>query len=283
MGKKYARRRTKKSQLIKNGEAKGEGMKKKYIISWGGGVNSTGIIAMIKLGMLPEFTKENSYIISADTGAEYPHFYEQTSKCFHPMSEEGWVCKVLSPRRNQEFYSGRCQNKGLMDYCFENTVMPSRVNRWCTMEYKSKPIKKFRESLDCETMLVLGIGFDEQHRAKARYAHDTYYPLIKHEINREKCSQLAEQAGLPEPQKTGCWFCPYQRKSQWLNLYTNHREMFDKAQSLEDNARTKYKGKEYFFIRDLRLTEQIKKWQSKMDCKQDKFDFALDQHCFCAD
>ena len=129
----------------------------------------------------------------------------------------------------------------------------------------------------------MGIGADEKHRAKARYAKDTYYPLIEHEIDRDKCLELAKQAGLPEPQKTGCWMCPYQRKAQWLNLYVKHKDLFDKAQELEDTAREKYQGKAYYFIRDLRLTEQIKKWQSKMDCKQDKFDFALDQHCFCAD
>lgn len=255
----------------------------KYIFSWGGGVNSTGILAMIKLGILPELNKENTYIISADTCVEYPHFYEHTSKCLHPMSKDGWLCKVLSPYKNQDYYSKRCQEKGLMEYCLENTVMPSRVNRWCTMEYKSKPIKKFRESLNEDSTLVLGIGFDEQHRAKARYAHDTYYPLIEHKINREKCLELAKQENLPEPQKTGCWICPYQRKSQWLNLYINHKDMFNQAQVLEDTARIKYQGKAYFFIRDLRLTEQMKKWQSRMDCKQEKFDFALDQHCFCAD
>jgi len=255
----------------------------KYIISWGGGVNSTGILAMMKLGMLPEFTKENSYFVSADTCAEYPHYYEHTNRCLSPMAKDGWKVKIISPHKNPELYSGIFQNKGLMEYCFEKTVMPSRVNRWCTMEYKSKPIKKFRDSLNKKTTLVLGIGFDERHRAKARYAEDTFYPLIEHEINREKCLELSSKAGLPVAQKTGCWFCPYQRKSQWLNLHVNHRDLFDKAQKLEDNAQQKYKGKAYFLVRDLRLTEQIKKWQSKMNCKQGKFDFALDQDCFCAD
>lgn len=255
----------------------------KYLISWGGGVNSTGILAMMKLGMLPKLAKDNSIFIFADTCVEYPFFYEHTNICLSQMAKEGWEVKEVSPHKTPNLYSGIFQNKGLYEYCFENTIMPSRVNRWCTMEYKSKPIKSYRDSLGKNTILVLGIGADEKHRAKARYANDTYYPLIEENIDREKCFELAKQVGLPKPQKTGCWFCPYQRKSQWLNLYANHRGIFNKAQELEDNARIKYAGKAYYFIRNLRLTEQIKKWQSKMDCKQEKFDFALDQHCFCAD
>ena len=74
---------------------------KKYIISWGGGVNSTGILAMMKLGMLPVFTKENSYIVFADTCAEMPHFYEHTNLCLSPMARDGWQVKGISPYKNQ--------------------------------------------------------------------------------------------------------------------------------------------------------------------------------------
>ena len=258
----------------------------KYIISWGGGVNSTGILAMMKLGMLPEFTKDNSVFVFADTVAEMPHFYSHTNDCLSPMARDGWKVKGLSPLRDSEFYSPRMVGLGLIDYCVKNIIMPSRVNRWCTMEYKSTPIKKYRKTLGDSTKLVLGIGHDEQHRAKARYSSTTYYPLIEHEITRAKCLELAKDAGLPESNKTGCYFCPYQRKAQWLELYINHREMFDIAQGLEDNARGKYTGKAYYFIRDIRLTEQIKKWmlKEKDKCKQQEFDeFGLAQHCFCAD
>jgi len=257
----------------------------KYIISWGGGVNSTGILAMMKLGMLPQFTKENSIFVFADTMAEMPHFYEHTNICLSSMAKEGWKVKRVHPEDTSEYYSKR-NCIGLIDYCLEKTVIPSRVNRWCTMEYKSKPIKNYRKSLDTETILILGIGADEPHRAKARYQADTLYPLIEAGVDREKCLELSKEAGLPEPKKTGCYFCPYQRKQQWLDLYHYHKDLFDIAQNIEDTARIKFKGKAYYFVRDLRLTEQIQKWKAKIkgDCKQQEFaEFELDRHCFCAD
>jgi len=259
---------------------------KKYIISWGGGVNSTGIIAMMKLGLLPEFTKENSYIVFADTGAEMPYTYEHTNRCLSPMARDGWNVKTVCPHRTPDYYTSGFQNNTLIEYCLEKTVMPSRVNRWCTMEYKSKPIRTFRDELEEDTILVLGIGADEKHRAKSRYAADTYYPLIEHDIDREKCLTLAEQAGLPLSKKSGCFMCPYQRKAQWLELYRNHKDLFEQAILLENTAREKYKGKSYFFIRDLPLQEQIDKWikKEKENCKQEEFsEFELQQNCFCAD
>lgn len=257
----------------------------RYLLSWGGGVNSTAIIAMIKLGMLPEFTKDNSYIVFADTGVEMPYTYEHTNNVLSPMAKEGWKVKTVCPHRTPEYYSERCKHKTLMEYCLQKTVMPSRVNRWCTMEYKSKPIKKFRETLG-ETILVLGISHDEQHRAKARYARDTYYPLIEHGVDRKGCIELSRKAGIYEGKKSGCSFCPYQRKAQWLELYKNHGDLFKDVERLENNAREKYKGDAYYFVRDLPIQGQIDKWikMDKSNCQQQEFkEFGLEQHCFCAD
>jgi hypothetical protein len=97
---------------------------------------------------------------------------------------------------------------------------------------------------------------------------------------------MAKEAGLNTPRKTGCYFCPYQRKAQWLELYTLHNDLFDIAQQIEDNARERFKGDAYYFVRDLRLTEQVEKWlrKEKDKCSQQEFeDFGLTQHCFCAD
>jgi 3'-phosphoadenosine 5'-phosphosulfate sulfotransferase (PAPS reductase)/FAD synthetase len=258
---------------------------KTYIFSWGGGVNSTAILAMIKLGMLPELTKDNTHIVFADTGAEMPYTYEHTSNCLQPMAKEGWVCKAISPHTYQEFYSGRCQNRGLSEYCIEKQVIPSRVNRWCTMEYKSKPIKQYRKSLNEnweEVVLILGIANDELKRAKFLGHDHTYYPLIEKSIDREGCIKLIAQAKLPTARKSGCYLCPFQGKAQWIELYRNYPEYFKKVEQIENIAREKFGGKAYYFIRDIPLKDQINKWlaKEKEECKQGDL-FELDRHCLC--
>lgn len=257
---------------------------KHYIFSWGGGVNSTAILAMIKLGMLPELTKYNTHIVFADTGAEMPYTYEHTSECLQPMARDGWKVKVLRPYQDQEFYSKR-NTITLPEYCIQKQVMPSRVNRWCTMEYKSKPIKEYRKSLNPnwqEVVLILGIASDELKRAKFLGHNHTYYPLIEKNIDRDGCIKLITQAGLPNARKSGCYLCPFQGKTQWIELYRNFPDYFSKVEQIENIAREKFKGKAYFFIRDLPLKEQINKWiaKEKEKCKQGDL-FELERHCLC--
>jgi len=258
----------------------------KYILSWGGGVNSTAILAMIKLGMLPELNKDNTCIVFADTGAEMPYTYEHTSRCLHPMTDEGWKVKVLRPWIDKEFYTPKL---GLPEYCIDKQVMPSRVNRWCTMEFKSKPIRKFRESLcsdpkkwDSEVVLILGIASDEMKRAKFLGQFHTKYPLINHNLDRKGCIELIKKAGLPEARKSGCYLCPFQGKDQWIELFSKYPEYFAKTEELENIAREKYKGDAYFFVRDLPLREQIEKWRKMKEKKcQQKELFGLERHCLC--
>ena len=243
-----------------------------YILSWGGGVNSTAILAMIKLGMLPELTKENTHIVFADTGAEMPYTYEHTTRCLVPMSQEGWKCLQISPYKYPEFYSKQIKG-GLDAYCIEKQVMPSRVNRWCTMEYKSKPIKEYRKSLNPnyqEVILILGIANDELKRAKFLGHNHTYYPLIEQKIDRQGCIDLIAKSGLPIARKSGCYLCPFQGKAQWLELYKDYPNYFAEVEKIENIARDKYKGDAYCFIRDLPVRKQIEKWlaKEKYKCRQ---------------
>ncbi len=259
-------------------------MNKTYILSWGGGVNSTAILAMIKLGMLPELTKDNTHIIFADTGAEMPYTYEHTTNCLSPMAKDGWKVKVLRPYQDQEFYSKR-NVITLPEYCKEKQVMPSRVNRWCTMEYKSKPIKEYRKNLNPnweEIVLILGIASEEMKRAKFLGMEHTYYPLIEQKIDRKGCIELIKKADLPEARKSGCYLCPFQGKFQWIELYQKYPEYFKKCEEIENIAREKFTGDAYYFIRNLPLKQQIDKWLAKIkdECKQ-KDMFELDRHCLC--
>ena len=255
-----------------------------YIFSWGGGVNSTAILAMIKLGMLPELTKENTHIVFGDTGAEMPYTYEHTTNCLQPMARDGWVVKVLNPHNQPELYSPRCQNKTLPEYCHDKQVIPSRINRWCTMEWKSNPIKNYRISLVGKnykehSIMILGIGAEEKHRARELGVRWTMYPLVDRGIDRDKCYELVEKAGLPKPRKSGCFFCPYQRKEQWIDLYKNYSELFSQAEECERWARAKFDGDGYYLRNDLPIREQIKKWARKEKCEPDLFE--LDRHCLC--
>lgn len=59
------------------------------------------------------------------------------------------------------------------------------------------------------------------------------YPLIEAEMSRQDCKDIIGRHGLPEPIKSGCFFCPYQSRRQWQQLRRQHPDLYCKALTLE--------------------------------------------------
>jgi hypothetical protein len=90
-----------------------------------------------------------------------------------------------------------------------------------------------------EFTFLLGIDAGEKHRAKA--FNDNEFPLIDLGLDRADCARLIQAAGLPMPRKSGCWFCPFQGKAEWMSLLRQHRDLFLRAEALEQNCQ-RYPG-----------------------------------------
>jgi 3'-phosphoadenosine 5'-phosphosulfate sulfotransferase (PAPS reductase)/FAD synthetase len=250
-----------------------------YIFSWGGGVNSTAILAMIKLGMLPELNKDNTHIVFADTGAEMPYTYEHTTRCLDEYAHFlGWTVKWLNPRRQPEFYYDKFAGKTLEMVCLEKGWIPSSQSRWCSVHFKRNPISNYRKNL-CgkdwkeNSCILIGYAFDEIHRARDIGFPHTMYPLIDHKLDRQGCIDLIKKAGLPVARKSGCYFCPMQSKAQWIELYKDFPDYFKKAEEIENKN-----DKGFTFIKGKKLGEKIKYWKSKTKCDDDLFQ---ERHCLC--
>ena len=72
---------------------------------------------------------------------------------------------------------------------------------------------------------------------------------------------LIESNGLKNPGKSGCWFCPFQRISQWQRLRRKHPDLFCKAIKMEEsqNAGRKERGKDkaFYFRKDVPLRDLV--------------------------
>ena len=54
---------------------------------------------------------------------------------------------------------------------------------------------------------------------------------------REECVAAIEQEGLPLPGKSSCFFCPAMKKREIRTLYHQHRDLYERAIAIEDNAK----------------------------------------------
>mgnify|MGYP003111832975 CR=1 FL=1 len=124
------------------------------------------------------------------------------------------------------------------------------LRRQCTREYKITPInQKVRELLGYaprqrmkhKIRAMLGISTDEIQRMKDSWVDwvTNTYPLIDLGISRKDCYQVIEKAGLPEPKKSACVYCPYHDDRYWQWMKDEQPIEFAKAVSFDYAIRNK--------------------------------------------
>ncbi|MFA5378176.1 MAG: phosphoadenosine phosphosulfate reductase family protein [Dehalococcoidia bacterium] len=222
---------------------------KKYL-SYGGGVNST---AMILLLLDEGWEFESVYV---DHGCDWPETREYVK-----MMAEKYPITVLKPAVSVK---GQIYDD-LYAYGWDYEVLPSRLQRWCTTKFKIDVINSYIER-PCEQMI--GIDAGEDNRVRDSWDDDAVnrYPLVERGIDRDGCIRIIKDHGLPVPIKSGCWFCPYQRVSQWKLLRVKHPELFCKAKKLEERVKELRlsKGLKPFFFNKVPLDVLINEGQSVM-------------------
>jgi len=197
--------------------------KQKTFINIGLGVNSTAILALIKLGRL-KF--DNPYAVFADVGAEKPETYEYLK-----------YLKKVSPLKIIVVKATNEKKGNLYQYCKKSKILPQRFMRWCTHRWKRSPLEKFRKSKlkeDEQFKIVIGIAYDEKHRA-TRWMSDEHssFPLIDLKMSRRDCINVIKEVGWKVPVKSGCWFCPFAPLEEFAQLKKNNRELYDELCEME--------------------------------------------------
>lgn len=196
----------------------------KYVVSYGGGVNSTALIIFLIQNKHPL-----DYVVFADTGDEMPETYDY----LHHMKKYLYTHKI--PFQIVKVPNG----DSLSDRCLRRRVIPSQVWRWCTRDMKVRPIYRFYRSLNCHVYQYMGIDYDEWYRMKdptEDYVTNVF-PLVDYKIGRQGCIELIEKAGLPIPVKSGCFFCPFNNIERWKEVYDKHPDLFEFARKMEENGK----------------------------------------------
>lgn len=132
-------------------------------------------------------------------------------------------------------------------------------NRSCTVDFKILVIDKWLKNngatKEKPAKIGIGISVDEIQRA-GRGKETNYsrreYPLLDLAIRRIDCLEIVREAGLPEPPKSSCYFCPFHRPQVWAEMRRDEPELFEKAAQIEDRliARQLSKGRQPVYLTD---------------------------------
>lgn len=244
----------------------------KYI-SFGGGVNSTAmIIHMINTGW--HFDE----IVFADTGAEWPETYEYVDYFdTHYLKQYGKTISRISAKS-----MGTETFDSLLDFYKYYSMVPSRLMRSCTAQFKIKPIFAY---YDKPCIQYLGIDAGEAHRAKPSRDKniESQFPLIDAGITRKMCVDIIKCAGLCIPRKSGCYFCAFSRISQLKELFELHPNLFENIIRLEKAHAEKHSAE--YFIKDKPMTELAERFKVETDAEEMQLDLWDDSqdamNCMC--
>lgn len=226
----------------------------KHVFSCGGGVQSTACLVLAAQGVIPYRT-----FVFANVGdqAEDPRTLRYIAEVLKPFAVQHGI-KWVDVQR--------CRRDGTPVDLFTELHRPIRSidipvrmtsgapgNRNCTVHFKIKPIAKWIKRNAPGCTLGKGISVDEYHRATPTREDDGYlsaYPLIELGYRRSDCLRIVAEAGLPQPPKSSCWFCPYKTTDQWTTMRRERPELFFKVAELERtlNARRTMIGKDEIYI-----------------------------------
>jgi len=145
-------------------------------------------------------------------------------------------------------------------------MIPSNMRRWCTKNLKLKPFEAWIG--DDPVVSYIGLRADESRQGyiSAKPNITTVYPFREDGVVYEDVIRILEESGLGMPKYTdwgrirsGCFFCFYQQKIEWVRLKQTYPELYDQAKEYE-YAQQQYNedGKAFYWSGDERL-EDIEK------------------------
>ena len=132
----------------------------------------------------------------------------------------------------------------------------------------------------------IGISLDESHRANFSKKDVLYcvkrYPLLDAKITRRRCHEIIAEHGWPQPPKSGCDFCMFQKRSKLRKMLATPegKERLLQINTMERNDRY-YPNKPLigkFVIEGMLHNNTM---DSFMDAPDEDYDVGCDSgHCF---
>lgn len=202
----------------------------RHVLGLSGGRDSAALAVFMRQ-RYPEVDVEYFF---TDTGKELPEVYTYLTRL------EGYLGKSilrLNPDRDFDYWLKRYKS-----------YLPSAQSRWCTRQLKLRPFERWvRQFMEAgETVIsYVAIRSDEEYREGYQSNKDKLLvrlPFKESGIDKPGVIEILEGSGLGLPDyydwrtRSGCTFCFFQQKIEWVRLRERHPTAFEEAKQYEKNA-----------------------------------------------
>jgi hypothetical protein len=223
----------------------------KHVLGLSGGKDSSALALYVK-ETRPELDIEYFF---TDTGFELP----ETNAFIDQLEEKLGYIHRLNMRSMNDI-------EGRGEKTFEHLLkdhgnyLPSQRDRWCTVQLKLKPFERWVDGYIKDGYRIknyVGIRADEQERNGFMVIEkpiDSVMPFREDGIVKSDIINILQRNGLELPEyytwrsRSGCTFCFYQKKIEWLNLKEKHPDLFEQAKAFEKGDDNNVVGETFYWM-----------------------------------
>lgn len=138
--------------------------------------------------------------------------------------------------------------------------LPSPQARWCTKQLKIIPLEKFIGKNETISYVAIRADEDRVGYISTKPNIKPVFPFMKEGLVKRDILSIIEESGIGMPDyyswrsRSGCYFCFFQRKIEWVRLSEIHPDLFEKSVRYEQEHDD---GRKYFWNQKESLLELV--------------------------
>ena len=164
-----------------------------------------------------------------DTGAELPETYEYLDRLETALGKP--IARLNATKGLRPLVRGLPRRTALPHHALVHQEDEDRADRGVDR--------------DDEAVSYVAIRADESGRkgyVSTKPNIHAVFPFVEDGIDHDGVMRILEEAGIGLPSyyewrtRSGCYFCFYQRKAEWVGLAERHPDLFERAIAIENKV-----------------------------------------------
>lgn len=196
----------------------------RHIVMLSGGKDSTALALYLR----ERHPDRNFEYVFCDTHKELPETYEYLARIEAQLGQQ--IIRLSSAHGERGF------DHYLKIY---GGFLPSPKQRWCTRQLKIEPFERYVG--DDPVCLYVGLRADERRTGYISTKENirAIFPFKEDGIDKSGVMRILDESGVGLPKyyewrsRSGCYFCFFQRKGEWVRLRERHPDLFELARGYE--------------------------------------------------
>ena len=144
--------------------------------------------------------------------------------------------------------------------------LPSAGMRWCTRHLKLEPFERYVGDDEVESYVGIRADEDREGYISTKPNIRPIFPFKEAGLGYNDIVEILNEAGIGLPSyrkwrsRSGCYFCFFQQRIEWVGLLENHPDLYELASKYEKTDETsgrRFTWSSHESLKELALPERV--------------------------